>query len=262
MKKLITFLSVILSFFNLKTLISFTPRKIFYILLLSFAGFGCTRSDFNEIWIKDTPQKILIDASHDGGGWWFPQSTISGFSPSSAHQGKALADLLRSKGFIVEELPSKTLVTTSLLQQYSKVIRAGSFGNYQESELSAYDRFLTGKSSLFLISDYQRPEQTDQLAEMLGIDFKGIHYGNVRQYAPHAITEGAIPFSYNAGSIVENENTNSKIQILGWLDSKSTLPVMGTLKHQSSKIFFLGDINGIEGVPQPLTNNIVKWLFE
>ncbi len=39
---------------------------------------------------------ILIDASHDGGVWWFPQS--GPFSPGAPHQGKALADHLRGLG--------------------------------------------------------------------------------------------------------------------------------------------------------------------
>jgi hypothetical protein len=249
------------SFVDLKTRINSTFRLV-CLLILSFSFFGCSRSDIKEILVNDNSKKILIDASHDGGTWWFPQSTISGFSQSSAHQGKALADLLRNKGFIVEEISSNTLITLTLLQQYSKVIRAGSYGSYQESELSAYNKFLEGNSSLFLISDFKRFGETDQLAERLGINFGGVYFGDVSLYAPHAITEGATSYYYNAGSIVTNESNNSKIQILAWLDGKNNQPVAGILKHQSSKIFFVGEINGIESVPQPLTNNIVKWLFE
>ena len=141
MKKLILFLSTALSFWGLKTQINSTLRKISCILILSFACYGCTRSGIKEIFVNNLSKKILIDASHDGGAWWFPQSSISGFSQSCAHQGKALADLLRNKGFIVEELSSNTLITVSILQQYSKVIRAGSYGSYQESELSATTNF-------------------------------------------------------------------------------------------------------------------------
>src|SRR4051812_3075191 len=46
---------------------------------------------------------VLVDASHDGGAWWFPQGgvTAAGFKPDSAHQGRALADYLRSRGYTV-----------------------------------------------------------------------------------------------------------------------------------------------------------------
>ena len=262
MKKLTSFLPSSLTFHVLKAGNNSTLRRIFLILLISFSCYGCQHSDLNELLENNFSKKILIDASHDGGTWWYPQSPLSGFSQSLPHQGKLLADFLRSKGFIVDELPANTLITTSILQQYSKVIRASFFLDYKESELIAYDKFLKGKSSLFLISDYLRPDVTDQLSQKLGIDFSGIYQGDVTLYAPHAITEGATPFHYKVGSIITNENNNPNIQVLGWLDGKSSMPVMGILKHRSSKIFFLGEMNGIEDVPQPLTSNIVKWLFE
>jgi hypothetical protein len=40
-------------------------------------------------------------------------------------------------------------------------------------------------------------------------------------------------------------------------------PVMGTVTNfPNTKIFFIGDINGMESVPQPLTQNLVNWLFK
>jgi hypothetical protein len=252
--------------------IYFLSAKVFFetrfktalcsILLLTFIISGCSRTDIIERPSVNKPKKILIDASHDGGAWWFPQSINSGFSQSNPHQGKALADHLRSKGFIVDELPSYTPITNTLVQQYDKVIRAGSYGVYQESEIKAYEKLLTGKSSLFLISEYKRAEETDLLAKRIGVDFSGTYYGNVNLYAPHSITNGATPFYYNAGSIVTNQTSKSQIQIMAWLDNNINLPVGGILKHPTSKIFFLGDLNGIESLPQPLTNNIINYLFE
>ena len=48
--------------------------------------------------------KIVIDASHDGGVWWFPQSNATGYDASKPHQGQAFANLLRAKGYEVAEL--------------------------------------------------------------------------------------------------------------------------------------------------------------
>jgi len=236
-------------------------KKIVYTLLLSSIFYGCVDGDYNVHSTNNISHKILVDASHDGGTWWYPQGA-SNFSPSLPHQGKQLADLLRSKGFMVDELPSYTLINDSILRQYKKVITVCGYGNYQESELRAYEKFLTAKSSLFLISDHRTTASTDPLASRLGVDLSGAYFGNADRYASDPITNAATSFYYNAGSIVMNENTNPDIQVLGWLNNDPGLPIMGVLKHPFAKIFFIGDANGIEGLPQPLTNNIMAWLFQ
>jgi hypothetical protein len=38
-------------------------------------------------------------------------------------------------------------------------------------------------------------------------------------------------------------------------------PVMGKLTNYPGKIFFLGETNGLESIPQPFTQNLVNWLF-
>jgi len=40
-------------------------------------------------------------------------------------------------------------------------------------------------------------------------------------------------------------------------------PVMGILyTYSNSRIFFLGEINGLETIPQPFTQNLFTWLFQ
>jgi hypothetical protein len=227
---------------------------------------------------SNLPTRILVDASHDGGGWWFPQSETSGFSSANPHQGKALADYLHSRGFTVDELPRGITITDSILNRYSKIIRVDKYGSYSESELLAYDNFLKRSTSLLLISEYLRSGEKDELAERLGISLKGVAYGYVSRFAPHQITQGVHSFYFNAGSVVVNYNSNSSIEILGWLSDNSFVdfndngiqdpnepngpPVMGTLHHQNAKIFFLCDINGIETLTQPFVSNLVDWAFE
>ncbi|MCD4698525.1 MAG: hypothetical protein K8S16_20040 [Bacteroidales bacterium] len=227
---------------------------------------------------KNSPLQILVDASHDGGGWWFPQSDSTGFSVTEPHQGKALADFLRNRGFQVEEMPRGITITDSILNQYDKVIKAGKYGSYSESELLAYEDFVKRPAFLLLISEYLRPGYKDEVAEKLGISFAGIAKGNITQFAEHTITQGVMPFIFNAGSVVMNVNNNPSIEILGWLseddyvdlndndiqdpNEPSAPPVMGILHNHNSRIFFLGDINGIEGMPQPFVSNLVAWMFE
>ena len=238
-------------------------KRVFYIWIVvaSFCS-SCSDDYYYDIPFNNVQEKILVDASHDGGVWWFPQSIITGFSPAVHHQGKALVDLLKTMGFQVDELPSYIPVTDSLLSLYKRVIRAGCYGNYLPSELAAYTNFLNKKSSLLLISEFRHsPSDIDQLAEGLGIQFRGSFYDSVMHYNPHPITAGAVPFYYNAGAIVINDLTNPNIQVLGKLNNTSRSPVMGILNHPKSKIFFIGEINGLESIPQPFTSQLMKWLF-
>jgi hypothetical protein len=199
---------------------------------------------------------ILIDASREGGVWWFPQWEGTGFYADQPHQGQPLAEYLRSRGFKVDELPRGVTITDTLLDKYTWVIRAGDYGRYTEAELSAYERFLSRPVTFMLISEFHR-DGRDQLAERLGLQLSGWVDGEVSQFSDHLITRGMGPLPYIAGAVVGNAAANPDIEILGWLATGQ--PVMGILKHPTAKIFFLGELNGIEGVPQPFVDNLIDW---
>ena len=57
--------------------------------------------------------RIVVDASKCGGVWWFPQGK-NGFDPTKDHQGKRLADDLKSSGWEVEEIARGEDVTARL----------------------------------------------------------------------------------------------------------------------------------------------------
>ena len=95
------------------------------ILLLALLLFACEKEAPVDLRAEDSA--VLVDASRDGGAWWFPQSSETGFSMSEPHQGKQLADYIRSRGFEVVELPRGRAVTDGLLNQYNKIIRLFSF---------------------------------------------------------------------------------------------------------------------------------------
>lgn len=204
--------------------------------------------------------KILVDASKDGGGWWFPQGGSPNFSTTAEHQGKKLADYLRTLGYQVDELPRGSVVTWNQLKEYTKIIRAHSMGDYSPLEIAAYDSFLSRPSSLMLISEYLRDNERDNLSEHLGLNLAGILQGTVAKFFPHPITAGVNSINYIAGSSLSGIIKSDKITVLGWLNTNNA-PVMGILQHPKARIFFIGDINGLEQVPQPFVSNLVKWLF-
>jgi hypothetical protein len=220
---------------------------------------------------------ILIDASKDGGPWWFPQSAFSGFSENQPHQGRALANYLRGLGFVVDELPIGAVITPQLLMRYTNVIRPDGFYNYTAAEVAAYDSFLSQPhASLLLMNDHMKNTSNDRLSIHLGVDFAGAAFGTITGIRPHVITQGVTSVPYNAGCAIVNHHTNNII-ILGSLDANAFADinnsgtydagdiiapdVMGILKHPTGKIFLLADVNGLETVPQPFTRNLADWLF-
>jgi len=203
---------------------------------------------------------ILVDASKDGGGWWFPQSPSTGFTTFNQHQGKALADYFRNLGYQVDELPRGATITSELLDKYSKVIRPTAFFSYSAEEITAYTSFLNKSSSLLLISDHLQNTVNDQLSASLGLAFEGSYSGPITSFQPHAITSGVTSLNYIAGSVIRNCDP-SRITVLGY-QTTTGAAAMGIVKHPSSKIFFIGDVNGIEEVPQPFIANLKNWLFQ
>ena len=206
-------------------------------------------------------KKILVDASKDGGGWWFPQ--YGSYSANIDHQGKALADYLRGFGYQVDELPVGTVVTADLLNKYSNVIRATAFFDYSSNEIDAYKSFLSRPSSLLLINDHLQNSNNDRLSAYLGLSFEGSEWGPVTTFQSHSITTGVSSIPYIAGSVIRNWDP-SKITVLGSLAQPGGAPAAGALgivQHPNSRVFFIGDVNGIEQLPQPFISNLSKWLF-
>lgn len=230
-------------------------------------------------WIVDVDPlscKILIDASHDGGVWWFPQSPASGFNQDRPHQGKAFADLLRQNGFIVDELGRDKELKEEMFFGYFMVIRAGGFESYSKRELGVYTNLIERGMKLVFFTDHKQNDPVDELGTHLGLDFQGSANGKVSRFIEHDITNGITNINYIAGSVLVNADKNADIVPLGFLgsdeyadlnfnnkyDSGEPLgaPVMGILKYPKSQIFFIGDMNGLQEQPQPFINNLMKWM--
>lgn len=208
---------------------------------------------------------ILVDASKDGGVWWYPQSPYTGFSATSYHQGQKLADYLRASGFKVHELPRDIPISDSILSYYTYVIRAGGLGNYTSSELAAYQSFLNRSGSLLLLQDHLGNFPNDQLSITLGAKFEGSITGTLSSFNSHSITTGVLPLSYIAGSVIKDPDpaqiTNLAYFTINNGGNTAIASAIGIINHPTCKIVYLGDINGLEQTPQPLTANIINWLF-
>lgn len=221
-------------------------------------------------------ERILVDASKDGGVWWFPQGP-NGYDIKAPHQGKKLADYIRSLGFAVDEISIGAKVITDVLTKYKRVIRAGAITGYTNTEIDAYNAFLELGGSLLLAQDHLGNHSNDLLSKQLGVEFAGAGGGTITGLAQHPVNSGVSSIPYLVGSAVVNKD-KSNMTILGNLGANdyidmnrnkikdagdvTSAPVMGILHHPKSKIFFIGDVNSIEQVPQPFTHNLIKWLFD
>jgi len=207
----------------------------------------------------DSRMRVLVDASKDGGVWWFPQA--GSFDPGEGHQGKALADHLRRLGYEVTELGRDERMTKTLAREHQIIIRANRFGPpYTELELDAYRAFLSRENTLILLSDHQtNTDGRDELADLVGIGFVGASaIEPIVTFADHEITDDVEGLPYIAGAYAVSRGTTA-VEFLGWLADGQ--PVMGVVTGLPAKVFFLGDTNGLEGVPQPLVENLIAWGF-
>lgn len=211
------------------------------------------------------PNTVLVDPSHDGGVWWYPQgaATPEGFDPQSAHQGRALAEYLRGKGYTVTELGRGATLPTDSMRTYATVIRAGYYYDaqhpgYSAADIAAYRAYLDCPRTLVLLSEFLRDGRRDVLADSIGIPFTGIITGTITDFTAHELTKGVSDVPFIAGSYLESASS-AAIHVLGRLPTGEG--VMGVLTKPNAKVFFIGDMNGIQLVPQPLVQNLVEWGF-
>ncbi len=163
-----------------------------------------------------------------------------------------------------------------MLQPYDYIIRASIYGSYTSSDIQAYQTYVSGGGKLLLASEYLRPSSVDALADAFGVHFAGISRGDNRvdRFNPHRVTAGVTPLRYIAGSGITNYT--GPIEILGYLSDATYLdlndngvqdsrepvgaPVLAATEYGAGRIVFYGDLNSLEGVPQPLIDNIFRWL--
>jgi hypothetical protein len=221
-------------------------------------------------------RKILVDASHDGGVWWYPQSPLSGFDQDKWHQGQAFAEHLRAKGFTVDELGRGEELTEKMFFGYYIIIRANGFERYTEKELKVYSNLIKRGTNLVFFTDHKKYDQVDELGDLIGLKFVGMANGKISRLVPHMITENISSIDYIAGSALINVDINPDIEVLGALGEEdyvdlnfngikddnepSGLPVMGILHYPKSNIFFIGDLNGLQVMPQPFIDNLISWM--
>lgn len=214
--------------------------------------------------------KILIDASRDGGLWWYPQSAP--FNASQNHQGKTLVDYFKNLNLSVTELSSQNIPITYDNLSYYDIVLCFATGQYTQQEINAYHDYVANGGNLFLFADHHNQ---GNIFNSFGLDFEGINVGgtSLSNFSINPITDGVSTLYYGAGSGLISYPSNTTI--LAWLPSNAFTdlndnnvrdagesygtPVMGAMNISSGKLVFFGDSNSIESIPQPFTNNTLAY---
>jgi hypothetical protein len=147
------------------------------------------------------------------------------------------------------------------MMRYAVIVRAGYYADaqrpgYTAADLDAYTAYVGCARTLVVLAEFLRDGRTDDLAERLDIPLVGQLSGAITTFTPHALTAGVTQIPYIAGSYLASES-NSSIQVLGRVGFQA---VMGVL-HGPGKVFFIGDVNGIQTMPQPFIDNLLAWGF-
>jgi hypothetical protein len=203
----------------------------------------------------DKPLRILIDASKDGGLWWFPQ--VYPFDVEQNHQGKAFADSLRREGAEVIELPRGEIITLEKLREADVVIRVPAFFSYTTDEVIAYRESVAAGTRLLLIGS--NTQNYDPIAESFGLRFeKYTHFASVQKWKKH-------PFTADIGECCELTwlsivKAPKEAVFLASLNQSKEIPVLGYLPYGRGYVVFIGQALFFRRPDHSLSRNLIDAL--
>jgi len=195
--------------------------------------------------------RVVIDASRDGGAWWFPQGPPP-FDPQKPHQGVLLANYLKSRGWEVIEIPRETKITDQF-KGATMVVRFNKWGGYDASEVMAYREFVRNGGRLLLLEGYVRDAESenDAVARQFGIHFQGMVEAAAMRGAKGASRDYNSTV-YRIGSIVDQYPQATRP--LARLDDGRL--VMGTFRFGRGRIIFLSSVFPVLQVPELFINRL------
>ena len=203
------------------------------LLMVCFAGllmiFAASAANGNQKTLR-----VLVDASKDGGLWWFPQGPPN-FDPNQHHQGKSLADFMRGLGWKVTELPRGEVITFDKLRDFDLIIRPAAYFPYSQNEAVAYQQSVIAGTRL-LIGGLGK--ESDAIAEIFGLRFGARNrFAPVKQWIPHELTANieCCALSWTVLDVLPPGAVT-----LAWLNQANTNPVLGYLSYGNGSVVFVG----------------------
>lgn len=205
--------------------------------------------------VSERPLRVLVDASKDGGLWWFPQRPPT-FDPKQHHQGKFLADFMREQGWEVVELPRGEVITFDRLRDTDVVIRPPAYFPYTLDEAVAYRDSVNAGTRLLLLGG--NSTSGDAVAEIFGVRFEPrSRFSSVKQWVPHSLTAKMECCNLVWTGITEAPND---AVLLAWLirSEINPRPVLGYLTFGSGYVVFAGQTLMSQSLRGSFSGNLIK----
>ncbi len=196
--------------------------------------------------------KIVVDASKDGGTWWFPQQKKP-YDTDKPHKGKFLGDFLRTLTPDVVEIATGEVITDQL-KDATVVVRFNAYGpNYRQEESLAYKNYVDKGGSVLLVHGAPGKGSPDTVADQLGIRFgQAAQTPFIKKWATHPITAGLKDVPFQSGSVISGF-PESAVQLGMMINGQA---IFGMAKVGKGKIIYIGSFAALLGVSQPLTDRI------
>jgi len=228
--------------------------KILAVLLICFTlGFLTSATYVNGQTSPYQPIRILVDASKDGGLWWFPQAGT--FDATQYHQGKALADSLRQDGADVVELGRGETITTDKLRGFDLVVRVPAYFTYSSSEALAYQYSVAGGTRLLLMNGGY--VGSDLVAEAFGLQFETrTHFSSLKRWVSHPFIRNDTEGHDGVWSGIIKAPSDSIY--LGWLNDSRETPVLGYLPFGQGYVVFTGRMFDLAALRQSFAKDLIN----
>ncbi len=206
---------------------------------------------------QDPTTKIVIDASRDGGTWWFPQRE-SGFDSSKPHQGKALVEYLKKFTPTVVEIVQGGVITNQLTDA-TVVVRFNVNGEpYSPQEVTAYKNYVENGGRVLLVYAAPVKGPPDAVAETFGIRVgQRAETPFIKKWANDPITVGLKDVPFTCGSVI-SVYPKTAIQLGMMANGQS---VFGVVEVGKGKVVYLGSIAPLLSMSQPFVENVFSELF-
>lgn len=192
-----------------------------------------------KIQAQKKPFRVLIDASKDGGLWWFPQGEGAVFDPQQPHQGKPLADLLRREKWEVVELPRGEVITAEKLRDFDLIIKPPAYFSYTADEAMAYLNSVVAGTRVLLLGG-GTAANNDAITQMFGLRFEPrSRFGSLKQWMSHPLTADMECCDVAWTAISEAPNN---AVLLAWFNrgEVNPRPVLGYLPYGKGYVVFMG----------------------
>lgn len=216
------------------------------------------------------PSEIVINASKDGGVWWFPQEIDC--DTSVVHQGKGLVDYLKSEGFLVYESCRQENINLNEFPNMKLLIVAGSYFPYNYAESKKIADYVKNGGKLMLLIDHT---PNNGLPYHLGLDFRKTNSNEVIiEFKEHEIT-GNRSYEHAIRGVSGLNKSDNIVDVVARLSEATFLDtnyngvqdenevnapiVIGTMQFGQGRVLFSGDINIWQWEENELFKNAISW---